>query len=228
MQRTKLKIDKPWTKADIRNLIRMYPDIPNAVIGKKLGRTPGAILMRGFMLGLRKNRFDTTKKRVFKNKRLWSKEEIQMLIELYPTMTSNKIAEKIGRSPASVKFRARVHRLKKNPSSWSKEQIDFVKKFYREMTYAQVAEKLGKKKHCIAALIRRLKLRRKMPARWTEKEIKFLRENYPNHTNLWLADKLKRSTSAVSMLGFQFGIAKTPELISRLRRAIDLCQNLKF
>jgi len=46
---------RQYTDAEIKKLIRLYPNNYTKTIAKKLGRTPSSIYMQAYKLGLRKS-----------------------------------------------------------------------------------------------------------------------------------------------------------------------------
>jgi len=106
----KIQYEGCWTPEDTALLKELYPECPIPEIVKRLGRTVAAITCRAHYLGLkRKSYLD----------KLWTAQELQLLSQLYPIHENiQDIAERIGRSPSTV--RAKAHDL-----GFSKHRIDF-------------------------------------------------------------------------------------------------------
>jgi len=98
MAKSKRGYGRKWTVKEVALLKELYPECPIGEIAKKLDRTVAAITGRACYLGLkRKSYLD----------KLWTAEELQMIRELYPTGEDiQEIAERIGRSPSTVRIKA--------------------------------------------------------------------------------------------------------------------------
>ena len=101
MAKSKRGLGRKWTAQEVALLKELYPECPIPEIAKRLSRTVAAITGQACCLGLkRKSYLD----------KLWTAEEIQLLRELYSTHEDiQDIAERIGRSPSTV--RAKAHGL---------------------------------------------------------------------------------------------------------------------
>ena len=110
MAKSKRGHGRKWTAKEVALLKELYPQCPIGEIATKLGRTVAAITCRACYLGLkRKSYLD----------KLWTAEELQLLRELYPTHEDiQDIAERIGRSPATVMAKA-------NSIGLSRRRIDY-------------------------------------------------------------------------------------------------------
>jgi len=98
MTKNKRGHGRKWTAKEVALLKELYPECPVGEIAKKLGRTVGAVENRAHQLGIkRKSYLD----------KLWTAEELQMIRELYPIYEDvQDIAERIGRSPSTVRVKA--------------------------------------------------------------------------------------------------------------------------
>ncbi len=106
MAKSKRGHGRKWTAKEVALLKELYPECPIGEIAKRLGRTVGAITGRAGYMGLkRKSYLD----------RLWTAQELQLLRELYPTCKDiQDIAERIGRSPGTVRAKAYSIGLKRS------------------------------------------------------------------------------------------------------------------
>jgi len=208
MRRTKSKemwkSDSPWTKAEIKWFIKMYPATANDVIITKLHRTTPAIQNMAYRLGLKKNYSDNIKRYRMGNE-CWSKDEIQFLKQSYQTSTYEEIAKQLGRSEGAVRDRASILRLTKN-SLWTKKEIDFVRKKFSTMECTEIAVRLGRTTGGVWKVIRNLKLARKKVLDWTDEERDFLRKNFSKRTYHWLAEHLNRPIRGVRKQAWKLGL----------------------
>ena len=98
MEKSKRGLGRKWTAKEVALLKELYPECPIPEIAKKLGRTVSAIT--GTAYSLRINRKSWCDK-------LWTAEELQLLSQLYPIHEDiQDIAERIGRSPGTVRAKA--------------------------------------------------------------------------------------------------------------------------
>ncbi len=98
MAKSKRGHGRKWTAKEVALLKELYPECPIPEIAKRLGRTVVAITGKARFLGInRKSWCD----------KLWTAEELQLLRELYQTHEDiQDIAERIGRSPNTVRVKA--------------------------------------------------------------------------------------------------------------------------
>ncbi len=98
MAKSKRGHGRKWTAEEVALLKELYPECPISEITKKLGRTVSAITGKAYSLRInRKSWCD----------KLWTAQELQLLSQLYPTQENIlDIAERIGRSPSTVRAKA--------------------------------------------------------------------------------------------------------------------------
>ncbi len=92
---------RKWTAKEVALLKELYPECGIGEIAKRLDRTVSAITGKAHSLRIKRKSWCV---------KLWTAEELQLLMELYPTHGDiQDIAERIGRSPSTV--RAKAHDL---------------------------------------------------------------------------------------------------------------------
>ena len=78
----------------------------------------------------------------------WTAEELSLLRELYPSSPIPELAQKLGRSVASVKHRAYSLGVKRNSwceRLWTAEELEMLRELYPNCKSTQaVAEKIGR------------------------------------------------------------------------------------
>lgn len=90
---------RPWTAADDDRLRAMYGTMSNSDVARELERTEIAVVVRARSFGLR----STFREKRPRTKRvLWTPREDARLRRLYASHTQIEVAEKLGRSKASV------------------------------------------------------------------------------------------------------------------------------
>ncbi len=105
MAKSKRGLGRKWTAKEVTLLKELYPECPIPEIAKRLGRTVVAITRKAFSLEIKRKSWCD---------KLWTSEELQLLRELYPTHEDiQDIAERIGRSPGTVRVKAYSIGLKK-------------------------------------------------------------------------------------------------------------------
>ena len=94
----KIQYEERLRPEDIALLKELYPECPIPEIAKRLGRTVAAVKNRAHQLAInRKSWCD----------KLWTAQELQLLREMYPLHKDiQDIAERIGRSPGTVRAKA--------------------------------------------------------------------------------------------------------------------------
>jgi hypothetical protein len=105
--------------------------------------------------------------------RLWSDKEVQMLKELYPTMSNADIAKKLKRPKASVDKKGFDYGLKKSKdyrrevakknnsfrkNSWKPDEIKTLKQYYKTKTYKELAKILKRNPQSIQSKATKLGL----------------------------------------------------------------------
>ena len=131
------KLDQKWSDKDIKTLVDNYNKIKTKDIIPLLSKpyTDKAI------------RAEAGRQDLYKS-RLWSEEEIQILIQLYSTVPMEQVMKALpNRTIASITGKTRVLGLK----SWfylhniySDEEIDYIKSNYLSMTNTEISEHINR------------------------------------------------------------------------------------
>ena len=90
---------EPWVCKEITILKKYFPVETSAKVGKRLKKSPGAIVQKARRLGLCK-----ILRR--KDQKLWVRKEVAILKKYYPVETIAKVAERLQRSTTSVFMKA--------------------------------------------------------------------------------------------------------------------------
>lgn len=119
MQNKKLKKPTMWDEDEIAKLKELYPVTLNSDLAKILGKSLSSIEKKGHQLGLSKSkefRSQINKKNADSSPRCksWTNEEEEFLVENYKKKSGKDIAKKLGRSYASIIYKAQKLGLKKN------------------------------------------------------------------------------------------------------------------
>jgi hypothetical protein len=77
---------------------------------------------------------------------LWSKAEVNVLKKLYPAGRTQEIADKIGRSLPSVRYKAFLMGIKRKRirQEWPAGEIKLLKKLFPTTPNRQIADRLGR------------------------------------------------------------------------------------
>lgn len=88
-----MNLRKSWTEKEDKYVIKNYITKSKESIARKLKRTPNAIKRRANLLGVRKQELPD----------FWNDKEIQLLKELFPEATKQKILENIKNFSSCLK-----------------------------------------------------------------------------------------------------------------------------
>lgn len=86
----------PWTEQELSFLRSRWPDMSDAEIAEKLGRTPWAVQTKRYQLGIAIDPAD------------WSSEDDAYIQEHWKEQTNEELAEALGRKPHAVYQRGAV------------------------------------------------------------------------------------------------------------------------
>jgi len=130
---------RPWSADELELLRELYQVKGLKELAEQLGRSPGAVEGRAYVMGLLKE----------SRHRVWSNEENKLLKKMFPKNTMRAIVDKLGRPFYSVEKRARELGLRKRPSyhhcpRWSAKEIQLLKKLYPHRNSQEVADKIGR------------------------------------------------------------------------------------
>lgn len=103
----------------------------------------------------------------------WSDEEIDFLFENFSTMSKAEIAERLGRTKASVSGKAQELLLNSGKNKlWTRKEITTAVEMYKAgYTGREIAEKLGRNERCVTSKIwRTTDFRKRKRRKKNEKE----------------------------------------------------------
>lgn len=201
---------KPWVKAEIRRLKRLYPMSHNKDLARLFGRTTQSILAKAKKLGLKKDWEGGYRvPQPPQNENLWTKNDVRQLRKMYLTSSNSEIAVKIKRTCSAVQAKIRklglyqefkkqgLTRKVTNNSGinlWTNHEIDILKKRYPENTCAKVAKELGRTSKAVRIKARRLGLSANQSKNlWTAEDDAFIKKYYSKWPIEKIAKKLGRT-----------------------------------
>ena len=195
-----------WTKAEVAQLVKLYPKKRNRDLAVKFGRSVQGIIGKSRGLGLEKDYAQGYRRQYPLESNYWSEREEELLAELFTTTPNEEIAERIGRSLYAIDNKARKMGLRKMVF-WSEDEDELLKKIYKALSYEQLAQRLGRTEGAIKSRVIVLGLEYKV-ANWTEDEIDFLKKSYSQMTYPQIAEKLGRTWTAVAAKAEKMGFTK--------------------
>jgi hypothetical protein len=94
-------------------------------------------------------------------RKLWSKDEIQLLREMFPYKNGEYIAEQLGRSLQTVRQKAHQLGLKKRAyDSWSKNETSLLAVMFPNRITQDVAKMFGRSVNSVREKAHRMRLRK--------------------------------------------------------------------
>ena len=91
-------------------------------------------------------------------RRLWSKDEINLLKKLYHKKSAQYIANKLNRSLATVNRRAHLVGITKKCIAWSSQEERLLKKLWGKKSTPEIAKIIGRSVIAITVRAHKLKL----------------------------------------------------------------------
>ena len=157
------------------------------------------------------------------NYKPWNRTEDDFIKINHDKMNIEEIAQRLGRTEASI--RNRIYKLNPNKGTygrhknWTKEDIDYLKKNYSEMTNKDIGKALNRSEGAVSNKAFNLSLDNgligintsKSGLRWSEKDINYLKKHYSDLSLGELAEKLKRSKRAIVNKVKELGIPERKE-----------------
>lgn len=179
-----------WTGEDVKFLKKFYPTKGSKYVADALGRTLPSVRHHAQRLGL-----SAIGSLPF---RYYSPKEIIFIKKHYPLKGAEYVAQKLGRSPSSIYFKANKLRVERqNIYSWSEYDINYLKKWYNKKRPSQIARHLGRTTSAVVSRASVLGLASYKIQRWTKYEEEFLIKNFRRITYKQIALHLKRSRPSV-------------------------------
>ena len=92
-----------------------------------------------------------------RERKRWTQEEKEFLINNYSKYSLQEMAEVLGRSICSVKCEATKHHVKSN-RFWTEEEVQFIEDHYGDLTIKQIAKRLGRDYTSVGNKINRMQI----------------------------------------------------------------------
>ena len=196
---------KSWTKAERKQLRRLYPKYSDGWLTREFGRTSSAITSQVHLLGLKKDVSKGYRGRD-SNGRKWTDREIAFLRNHYKKMSLIDIAAAMGRGCNSVNIKANRLGLKK-AKVWTSQEKEQLRKIYYERSINDLTHIFSRSRDSVKRQVRKMALPRKEPL-WTNVEIKYLTKNYKRMTSTEIAMHVKHSPEAVRKKAQKLGFGR--------------------
>ena len=146
------------------------------------------------------------------NKKQWTTEENQYIIENFGKWTFSDMSKKLGCAITTVEKRAIYLGLnfeKKTAKRWTEEEIKTAETLFESgNTYQEISDVIERSEWAVANLLRNLGYSYRLPQYWKGKELKYLRENYQKMTYEEIAHELGRTTKSVGAKAKEMGFQK--------------------
>ncbi len=141
----------------------------------------------------------------------WTKEEIELLKQEYPTKPKKELEKTFNRNMAAITFKANNLNLKRQ-QYWTKKEEELLIKYYSSISEEELSQLLNRSIASIRNKASRLGVRKnKMNPKakpWGQKEIKKLKEMYPVASKEELKNTFDRSLNAIRNKAFQLKIKR--------------------
>lgn len=179
-----------WTDDENLFLKKYYSTKGCIYVANKLEKTRSSVYKRAAKLGL--------KVAVNVAPHAYSPLEITFLKTNYPLNGSKYVAQKLGRSPSSVKRKAWLLRIeRKSFLDWSTEEIEYLKKWYKKKRPSVIARRLKRSTGAVLVRARMLGLFKKFMRKWTNDEEHYLIKNFRSMTYKQMGKHLNRTERSV-------------------------------
>lgn len=191
----------PWTATDDEQLRRLHADgYTPRQIADAMGRTKVDVRQRARAIG------------VYRDLRPWSEEDDRMLRELYGTMPYAQVAERLGRSVASVTghaaFLGIAHSRTWEP--WEPKEDKLLRSLYGQMPNVEVARRMNRSEDAVIIRAGKLGLTRGITPPWSTKEDALLKQLHRAGTSYDdIARAIGRTRNAVSGRVMKLGLVAT-------------------
>lgn len=216
-----------WLKTDIQYLKSNYAVLPKEDLMQCLGRTWLSVQNKAHKLNLIRPDF---------HQREWTKEEDNILRQLYPKGSQEEILQKLDWSWDAICRRAEkikvqrdlsyIHSVRERDDTYSEEEIEYLQQNFEKGLKEDIVEHLNRCWGTIATYARRvLRLERDRdlaysnrinPCEWDEGDIDILKKEYKNeNTNIELISKqLGKTRRSVTNKARKLGIKKEKYFVS--------------
>jgi len=155
-------LNRYWSEEEIKSLKRLFPDNKTRDVADKLNHSAGAVSRLASRLGLKKSKGYLKSIGQVSEPRRWSQKEVKLLKKLNYSRSRQEIAEKLGRSTATVSQKAlRLGLKKKEIMRWTSKELVILKQMYGKTTALQIAKKLGRSAQSVRQKAHRLGLKKR-------------------------------------------------------------------
>lgn len=150
-------------------------------------------------------------KKIKKVKSTWTKNDIELLIEMYESEEWEVILNKLSHFKQSTIISKAMELGLSRRNKYTKEEIEIIKENYENSTLNEVKKLLpNRTKKSIQTKANRLGLVNKV--KWSEKELEILKSNYSTLTNEELSIILpNRTISSIQTTAISLGLNKSKE-----------------
>jgi hypothetical protein len=181
---------KLWTDKENLFLKKYYPTKGSKYIAEELGRTRAAVITHAHKIGISGTGYLPYHQ--------YSPAEIIFIKKYYPLYGSRYVGQKLGRSPSSIKDKARRLRVERRKFiDWNKYEIEYLKKWYKKKRPSKIARHLERSTPAIIARARKLGLLVRITRKWNIDEERFLIKNFRKMTYKEMGKQLGRTPRAV-------------------------------
>ena len=155
--KTKMYFDRCWSEEEIQSLKRLFPDNKTREVAAELNHSIGAVSRLASRLGLKKSKGYLKSIGQVSEPRKWSQKEVELLKKLNYSQSRQEIAEKLGRSLATVSQKAiRLGLKKKEMMRWTDKEIETIKQLYSRVTASEIARELDRSAQSVRQKAHRL------------------------------------------------------------------------
>lgn len=139
----------------------------------------------------------------------WTKQEVDLLIEHYPTRGGRYCASLLDRTYGAISERAKILGLTKKIPKWSEHETDTLRKYYPDHGVEYCSGLLGKPHQSVIKRAFRLKIKTKVSRCWRSVEDDTLIAYYAKYGKKYCCNLLNRSPDAVRGRASQLGLSSS-------------------
>jgi len=185
-----MQTGKPWTDKENLFLKKYYSTKGSKYIAVAVGRTRAAVTTHAGKIGISGTGFMPY--------HTYSPSEIIFIKKYYPLYGSRYVGQKLGRSPSSIKDKARRLRVERRKFiDWNKYEIEYLKKWYKKKRPSVIARHLERTTSAVIARARKLGLLIRITRKWDADEDRFLIKNFYKMTYKQIGKYLNRTAGSV-------------------------------
>lgn len=215
---------RPWTEEEDQ-FIADNTNKSNHWIGNEINRTPKAVEMRIYKLKIAGEREPQNQ---------WTEEELQFIKDNYETLSDEKIADKLERTPRAVEGRRLLIGLTKHHvarrysavNHWTKEEDELLMDKWDTYSLKRLAKELDRTESAVknrrhklttqedsAPVTHKPKTRKvaKRVNEYSDEDIAFIKENYIDMSNHELSKHIDRSANSIAVKKSSLGLVRPSE-----------------